>query len=39
MDPAIFLPAASYEYATVQKVRGSGPPEPASDQLAAEEPL
>ncbi len=39
MDPAILLPAASYEYATVQKVRGSGPPETASDQLAAEEPL
>lgn len=39
MDPAILLPAASYEFATVQKVRGEGPAEPASDQLAAEEPL
>ncbi|MFD1467689.1 formate dehydrogenase accessory sulfurtransferase FdhD [Hymenobacter caeli] len=39
MEPAILLPAASYEYATVQKVRGEGPAEVASDQLAAEEPL
>lgn len=39
MDPAILLPAASYEFATIQKVSGSGPPVPASDQLAAEEPL
>jgi len=39
MEPAILLPAASYEFATVQKVRGEGPAEPASDQLAAEEPL
>ncbi|TPG65612.1 formate dehydrogenase accessory sulfurtransferase FdhD [Hymenobacter nivis] len=39
MEPAILLPAASYEFATVQKVRGEGPAEPATDQLAAEEPL
>ena len=39
MNPAILLPAASYEFATIQKVSGSGPPVPASDQLAAEEPL
>ena len=39
MQPAILLPAASYEFATIQKVNGSGPPVPASDQLAAEEPL
>ena len=39
MEPAILLPAASYEYATVQKVHGEGPAEPATDQLAAEEPL
>ena len=39
MEPAILLPAASYEFATVEKVSGAGPPVPASDQLAAEEPL
>ena len=39
MQPAILLPAASYEYAAIGKVRGAGPPVPASDQLAAEEPL
>ncbi|GAB3582454.1 formate dehydrogenase accessory sulfurtransferase FdhD [Hymenobacter daeguensis] len=39
MDPAILLPAASYAFATIEKVSGSGPPVPASDQLAAEEPL
>jgi FdhD protein len=39
MDPAILLPAASYEFASIQKVSGSGPPVSASDQLAAEEPL
>ena len=39
MQPAILLPAASYEFATIQKVNGNGPPVPASDQLAAEEPL
>ena len=39
MDPAILLPAASYEFATIQKVSGAGLPIPASDQLAAEEPL
>lgn len=39
MEPAILLPAASYEFATVQKVRGAGPAEPTTDQLAAEEPL
>jgi len=39
MDPAILLPAASYEFARIEKVSGTGPPVPASDQLAAEEPL
>ena len=39
MEPAILLPAASYEFATIEKVSGSGPSVPASDQLAAEEPL
>ena len=39
MDSAILLPAASYEFATMLKVTGGGPPVPASDQLAAEEPL
>ena len=39
MESIILLPAASYEYVTVQKVRADGPPEPATDQLAAEEPL
>ena len=39
MQPAILLPAASYEFATIQKVSGSGPAVLASDQLAAEEPL
>ena len=39
MNPAILLPAASYEFATIQKVSGNGPPVSASDQLAAEEPL
>ena len=39
MNPAILLPAASYEFATIQKVSGAGPPVSASDQLAAEEPL
>jgi FdhD protein len=39
MHPAILLPAASYEFATIQKVSGANPPIPASDQLAAEEPL
>ncbi|MET4075641.1 formate dehydrogenase accessory sulfurtransferase FdhD [Hymenobacter sp. UYCo722] len=39
MNPSILLPAASYEFATIQKVSGAGPPVPASDQLAAEEPL
>ena len=39
MNSAILLPAASYEFATIQKVSGAGPPMPASDQLAAEEPL
>ena len=39
MQPAILLPAASYEFARIEKVSGSGPPVPASDQLAAEEPL
>ncbi|GAA4353466.1 formate dehydrogenase accessory sulfurtransferase FdhD [Hymenobacter saemangeumensis] len=33
------LPAASYEYAHIQKVSGDGPPVPATDLLAAEEPL
>jgi len=39
MQPAILLPAASYEFARIEKVSGSGPPVPASDQLATEEPL
>ena len=39
MQPAILLPAASYEFARIEKVSGSGSPVPASDQLAAEEPL
>lgn len=39
MEPAILLPAASYEFARIEKVSGAGPPVPASDQLAAEEPL
>ncbi|MFD2722070.1 formate dehydrogenase accessory sulfurtransferase FdhD [Hymenobacter monticola] len=39
MNPAILLPAASYEFVTIQKVSGAGPPVSASDQLAAEEPL
>ena len=39
MEPAILLPAASYEFARIEKVSGSGPPVSASDQLAAEEPL
>ena len=39
MEPAILLPAASYAFARIEKVSGSGPPVPASDQLAAEEPL
>ena len=39
MNPAILLPAASYEFATIHKVSGAGPAVPASDQLAAEEPL
>ena len=39
MDPAILLPAASYEFVSIQKVTGAGPAVPASDQLAAEEPL
>ena len=39
MEPAILLPAASYEFARIEKVSGSGPPLWASDQLAAEEPL
>ncbi|WP_310394885.1 formate dehydrogenase accessory sulfurtransferase FdhD [Hymenobacter sp.] len=39
MEPAILLPAASYEFARIEKVSGGGPPVPASDQLAAEEPL
>ncbi len=39
MQPAILLPAASYALVTIQKVAGTGPPVPASDQLAAEEPL
>jgi FdhD protein len=39
MQPAILLPAASYTLAHIEKVSGSGPPVPASDQLAAEEPL
>ena len=39
MDSAILLPAASYAFVRIEKVSGSGPPAPASDQLAAEEPL
>ena len=39
MQPAILLPAASYEFVRIEKVSGSGPPVPVSDQLAAEEPL
>ena len=39
MQPAILLPAASYALARIEKVSGPGPPVPASDQLAAEEPL
>lgn len=39
MEPAILLPPASYEFATIQKVSGAGPAVAASDQLAAEEPL
>ena len=39
MDSTILLPAASYEYARIQRVAGGGPAVPASDQLAAEEPL
>jgi FdhD protein len=39
MDPAILLPAASFEYVNIAKVSGAGLPVPASDQLAAEEPL
>ena len=39
MQPAILLPAASYEFARIEKVSGTGPAMPASDQLAAEEPL
>ena len=39
MDPAILLPAASYEFVTIEKVSGAGPPVSASDQLATEEPL
>ena len=39
MEPAILLPAASYEFALIEKVSGAGPPVPASDLLAAEEPL
>jgi FdhD protein len=39
MEPAILLPAASYELVTIQKVSGSGPAVSASDHLAAEEPL
>ena len=39
MEPAILLPAASYEFARIEKVSGNGPPLWASDQLAAEEPL
>ncbi len=33
------LPAASYAYAHIQKISGSGPLLPATDLLAAEEPL
>ena len=39
MQPAILLPAASYEFVRIEKVSGNGSPVPASDQLAAEEPL
>ena len=39
MSPAAILPAASYEFATVQKVSRSGLPVAATDRLAAEEPL
>jgi FdhD protein len=39
MDSTILLPAASYQFAHIEKVSGSGPSVPASDQLAAEEPL
>ena len=39
MESAIFLPAASYELVTIQKVSGTSPPTAASDYLAAEEPL
>ncbi len=39
MESAILLPAASYEFASIQKVMSAGPPVPATDQLAAEEPL
>ena len=39
MNPILSLPAASYEFAHIQKVSGSGSPVPASDQLATEEPL
>jgi|SRR6476661_2662899 len=39
MSSALLLPAASYEYVTVEKVSGEGPPVPATDLLAAEEPL
>ena len=38
-NPAVLLPPTSYEYARIYKVSGSGPPVPADDQLAAEEPL
>jgi len=39
MEPAILLPAASYELVTIQKVTGNAQPLTVSDQLAAEEPL
>lgn len=39
MESPLLLPAASYEFAHIEKVSGSGPPVPASDQLATEEPL
>jgi FdhD protein len=39
VNPATLLPAASYEFVRIEKVSGAGPPIPASDQLAAEEPL
>lgn len=35
----MLLPAASYEYATIQRISGDGLPQPATDLLAAEEPL